>query len=155
MIQMHNEVVQENDYVLIVGDLTLSKNENDVKEIINSLNGKKILIRGNHDVLKDSFYLDNGFLDVKEFLIVNDTFICHYPCYVSQWNRKREPWLINQLKKNSECNRIIHGHIHNKDPGLWEPDGYSRTNVCVDYTPNEFKPLEMSQEITDYIIEKY
>jgi calcineurin-like phosphoesterase family protein len=42
------------------------------------------------------------------------------------------------------CKYVIHGHIHNKNPDDWEPDGLKRINVCIDYKPNNYYPLELN-----------
>jgi len=157
MIECHNNIVAENDYAIIVGDLTLMRegNEEETSNIINSLNGKKILIRGNHDKFSDQFYLNNGFLAVLSYLLIDKYFFCHYPCYKSQWTNLTETRCMNVLNK-TKCTDIIHGHCHNKDPNLWKSDGYSRTNVCVDYTPNMFNPIQLTDPtIVDYITAKY
>jgi len=157
IIERHNSVVTDTDYVLMLGDLSASlRGRTDLlKDILLMLNGKKILIKGNHDHLDDLFYLDAGFLAVTEYIIAGDYFINHYPCYKSEWNKGREPWLINQLNK-SNCTKILHGHIHNKDPSIWIPDGYLRTNVCVDFVPNDYYPIELtSNAIKDYVVANY
>jgi len=157
MIRKHNERIADTDIVLMIGDLSICSKNRTTKllDIITALNGRKVLIKGNHDNFKNQFYLDAGFIDVKDYLICADTFICHYPCYSSKWNKGIEPFCIKQLKKTN-CTKIIHGHIHNKDPNKWESDGYSRTNVCVDYTENDFYPIELiNNELVHLITEKY
>jgi len=158
MVEKHNSLVKENDISIFVGDLALGIKGRDemFANLLKSMNGKKILIRGNHDNLPDDFYINSaGFLEVTEFINTGNTFICHYPCYESKWNRGREPWLINQLRKTN-CKNIIHGHIHAADPAEWESDGYNRMNVCVDFAPNDFFPIEIvDKEINEYIINKY
>jgi len=151
MIERHNEVISDDDYVLIVGDLSAGlRNRYDMfKQIIGALNGKKILIKGNHDHCDDEFYINAGFIAVTEYLKIGNTFVCHYPCHKDKWSKGREPWLINQLKKTN-CTNIIHGHIHNKSPDTYN-DNYNRMNVCVDYEPNNFYPQELHGiEIIDY-----
>jgi len=151
MIERHNEIVSDDDYVLIVGDLSASlRKQHDLfKQIINVLNGKKILIRGNHDHLPNEFYIDAGFKSVKDYMQIDNFFICHYPCYKTKWCKGAEPALISKLKKTN-CTNIIHGHIHNKNPETYN-DNYYRTNVCVDYKPNDFYPVELKeQSIIDY-----
>jgi len=155
MINRHNEIVRNSDYVFMVGDLSagLKHRTAAFEYIIKSLNGKKILIKGNHDHQSNDFYLNAGFIKVTEYVVAGDYFICHYPCYKSEFNKSREPWLINQLKKTN-CTKIIHGHIHNKNPDLWKSDGYTRINVCVDFEPNNYYPQElMHQDIKKYIAE--
>ena len=51
MVERHNEVVQDNDIVLMIGDLSaaLKGRQSMLKQILQLLKGRKILIRGNHD----------------------------------------------------------------------------------------------------------
>ena len=58
MIQQWNSVVRNKDTVFINGDLSRYTDENDYK-FISELNGKKILIRGNHDNMNDDVYTKN------------------------------------------------------------------------------------------------
>lgn len=67
--------------VIFLGDLTFKKNHKGQKmtEIITMLPGRKVLIKGNHDWYKDSFYRKSGFLSVNRYLIFGDYFLCHFP----------------------------------------------------------------------------
>lgn len=144
IINNYNKLVQDEDTVYHLGDLTMA-HENTrayTEYIIKHLKGKKILIRGNHDDESDQFYLDCGFDEVHEYLILGDKFLCHYPCYKSKWTTKEEKIFI-EVFQNSGCTTIYHGHVHNKNPDEWEPDGIKRVNVCVDYTPNKFNPVKL------------
>lgn len=58
----NNSVRGVNDICYFLGDMGLTKG-NDLGKVINRLNGKKILIMGNHDKSK-GFMLDQGFYDV-------------------------------------------------------------------------------------------
>lgn len=48
MIKQWNEKVKKNDEVVVLGDFSFG-NYNDTLKIINQLNGKIFLIKGNHD----------------------------------------------------------------------------------------------------------
>lgn len=150
MIERHNQIVTDDDYVLIVGDLSagLRGREEHFKQIIKLLKGKKILIRGNHDHLSDEFYLDAGFEKVVDNILIEPYLICHYPCIKSKYSKKPELDCISILK-NNRVHTIIHGHIHNtKAP---ETDNIKRINVSVDYEPNNYFPVELTQpEILNY-----
>ncbi len=71
-----NSVVEKEDYVVIVGDISWAMNFNELVEdftYINSLNGQKIILKGNHDywwntlTKMNKFVTDNGF-DTISFL---------------------------------------------------------------------------------------
>lgn len=154
IVDRHNSVVSPEDTVYFVGDLTcikeLSQYELDFLEtIINNMNGEKILIRGNHDNLPDHFYTKT-FTKIMNNDVIGSTFICHYPCFEHDNNRIEEKEQISILKElivHDNIKNIIHGHVHNKDPDLWEKDGFKRYNVCVDFTPNKFTPIKIDDII--------
>lgn len=148
IINRHNSIVTNDDVVLMIGDLSAglrynSNNVDNFKELLKLLNGRKILIRGNHDYEPDEFYLDAGFESVHEYLEIDEFFISHYPCYESRWICTQEKEHLNIINKDN-CKYVIHGHIHNKNPNDWEPDGLQRINVCIDYKPNNYYPLELN-----------
>lgn len=156
MLERHNEVVQDDDFVLMIGDLSagLRGRETVLLALLKLLKGKKILIRGNHDYQPDEFYKDAGFIDVVDSMSIDEFFICHYPCCLSKWSSKPEKENIKKLQDAHKI--IIHGHVHNKNPDEWEPDGYKRINACVDYTPNNFYPQEIkSVKILHYLQKNY
>ena len=147
IINKHNEIVKAEDLVIHVGDLSCNlKNRTDhFKQLLNLYKGRRILIRGNHDKLPDEFYLKAGFEEVLDYKIIGEYFICHFPLYInSKWCTDHEKEL-RKIFDDSNCTKIIHGHVHNKNPDLWESDGIKRFNVCVDYTPNNFYPVKIEE----------
>ena len=85
MIKNWNEVVSNKDTVLHLGDFGLGSKEY-IREIIGKLNGRKILIRGNHDNWTDQFYREAGFDYVSRYPIVwNDFYLLsHAPLQLSE-----------------------------------------------------------------------
>jgi len=79
-----NRVVKEEDKVYVVGDFSLQspKLRQIFKQILDNLNGRKILVVGNHEVDKIFFYAgDHGigfeqvvypYLEVEEFVLCHD-----------------------------------------------------------------------------------
>ncbi len=63
-----NETISEKDTVIHLGDISF--NENWI-ERLGSWNGKKILVRGNHDKKSQDFYLNCGFTAVVEELVID------------------------------------------------------------------------------------
>ena len=61
LIELWNSVVGNNDLVYVLGDFTLSRKMYVIKNLVDSLNGKKILIMGNHDTRKPKDYVECGF----------------------------------------------------------------------------------------------
>lgn len=110
LVKRWNETVGKKDFVYILGDFCLGNKER-TKNILEKLNGKKYLIRGNHD--KSCTGLENYFEwvgDIKEakftynqypFISPEEPFcleMCHYPMVT--WNRR----------PHGTCH--IHGHCH-------------------------------------------
>ena len=85
MIKNWNETVSNNDIVIHLGDFGLSNKEY-IASIIKRLNGKKILIMGNHDNWSEQFYREAGFHTVSRFPIVYDNrYVCsHAPLQMFQ-----------------------------------------------------------------------
>lgn len=69
MIKLWNETVSNNDVVLHLGDVAFG-NKEEAKKILQQLNGRKVLIRGNHDCWSDSFYKECGFEQVSRYPIL-------------------------------------------------------------------------------------
>ena len=85
IIENWNKVVKDEDRVFIVGDVFDDKGHYFMKDVVNQLKGKKILIMGSHDVGLEDELKELG-LEVIEFpIIYNDIYIIsHEPVYVSQ-----------------------------------------------------------------------
>lgn len=108
MIREWNETVSPEDEVFILGDVAFSNPQRAV-QILRRLNGRLILVKGNHDYknLKD-FSFRQCFVSIHDYLEIdhNGTFVCmfHYP--ISEWNR---------------CHRgsvHLYGHLHQNPSGL-------------------------------------
>ena len=100
-----NNVVTNQDDVYILGDFCWSKDENEWLRLLNRLNGRKFLIKGNHDLKQYSQKLKNALHDIKEYKEIKDgdrsIIMCHYPIlfYRSSYDDKK--WMF--------C-----GHTHNR-----------------------------------------
>jgi calcineurin-like phosphoesterase family protein len=121
MIRNWNQRVRPNDTIYHLGDFAMG-DRSKIRGILSRLNGRKILITGNHDKqpsISDGWAQIHDFLELKHdhSLIV----MCHYAMRV--WNRShRGTWML-------------YGHSHGSlpdDPGALSIDvGVD----CHDYTP--------------------
>ena len=155
LLAQYRDTVKENDMVIFLGDLTFKKNHKGQKmtEIITKLPGRKVLIKGNHDWYRDSFYRKCVFLSVNRYLIFGDYFLCHFPVTgKADFNgRLMDEEYCKFVKatrgfigdKTGFCTRIIHGHTHTQR--VVEDDGITRYNCCVDYKPNHYAPVEFTK----------
>ena len=106
-----NKTVTNGDTVYILGDIGREGNNADNEylcEIISTLKGKKVLIQGNHDKLKD-IRLRQLFTEIIPYKEVNDNVnginrtvvLCHYP--ILFWNGQHKGWIH------------LYGHLHGTD----------------------------------------
>lgn len=130
-----NSVVKPEDKVYHLGDVYMGWNEQeDILHFLNSLNGKKRLILGNHDNGKDQI-LQKAFqkIDVWRMFPEFGLLLTHVPVHESALyrgptgNEKEPKKLLN-----------IHGHIHeNQSP---TPD---HRNVCVEHL--NYRPINIEK----------
>lgn len=106
LIENWNKVVHKKDLVIILGDFSFHK-ASKTMDILNQLNGYKILIEGNHDCnyLKDKSFDKSLFLAIYEYkeFHYKGNHICfmHYPIQsFKNMDSKGRPYVH------------IHGHIH-------------------------------------------
>lgn len=141
-IKKWNGTVNNKDTVYILGDFSWLKPA-DTMKILKKLNGKKILITGNHDCnfLKNSFdfSLFEEIIPYKEITIDKKIIcMCHYP--IADWNGKEhgsihlyghvhsmqndaEMFMESQRKKGYKCFNVgidIHNKIVNINKFLGE-----------------------------------
>lgn len=121
IIKNWNSVVGKNDIVYHLGDICENLNLEQLKRILERLNGHKILIKGNHDKQSDEFYLKAGFEKVyNNFYQYNEKVILsHFPIPMDN------NYFIN-----------IHGHLHNEKIEL---KNYFNANVDVNF----FRPINI------------
>lgn len=121
MIQMWNAEVSPEDTVYILGDVAFCSPQ-DATAILKQLNGKLILIEGNHD---NANLRDRGFRacfkEVHNYLRMNwnghTIIMFHYPIY--EWDKMHRGSIH------------FHGHLHQNKTGYEE---FRIRNVGFDYT---------------------
>jgi len=126
LIENWNSVVKDDDLIFHLGDVFFC-NATRMKDISVRLNGRKILIRGNHDKgVSNSKFRKLGF-EVFNYYFIDDFLLSHYP-----QNESVLKTAINYglLKGN------IHGHVHSQIDGL-DKDIYK----CVSVELTDFKPI--------------
>ena len=88
--------VQKDDLVINLGDVILER-KSELKGIMDSLPGRKILTRGNHDNQSIKWYMKNGFDFACDSFLIDDALYSHEPQDLSSYGDS----VIN-----------IHGHFH-------------------------------------------
>lgn len=126
MVQEWNKVVRPVDTIYHLGDVVINRR---CLPILARLNGKKRLIRGNHDIFKTEEYI-KFFDEILAYRVFNDTpkkFICsHIPIHEESLAR----WDAN-----------VHGHLH---ANKLKDDRY----VCVSVEHTEYRPLHLDEVLT-------
>ena len=93
MVAAWNDRVRPNDKVYHLGDVVINRK---ALKIMSRLNGDKVLIRGNHDIFKDTDYREH-FRELRAYHVMNGMILSHIPVHVESLGR----FGVN-----------IHGHLH-------------------------------------------
>ena len=139
LIENWNKKVHQGDTVYIVGDLIWDKKR--ASEYLSKLNGKKILIYGNHDehMINDSEYR-SFFEEIcpMKFVSLNGhpMTLCHYP--MLEWKNSRKAG-------TSRLGYLIYGHIHNNVLPEYQPlfSTFNALNAGADI--NGFQPVSFEE----------
>lgn len=89
-----NAKIRPNDKVYHLGDVAIPRRG---LKMMDGLNGRKVLLRGNHDIFKMKDYVPY-FDDILGTHKIADIVMSHYPIH----RESIPPW----------CKGIIHGHTH-------------------------------------------
>lgn len=138
-----NELVTPDDIVIVVGDLTagLGDKKLELFNLIGRLNGRKILVRGNHDHQKDNFYLEGGFKKVVDHMFMGGALFTHFPARVD--TEYPHPMHKVALAWKDQYNPaiIIHGHEH----GTTHPEHPGHYNCAADR--HGYKPFPLQKAL--------
>jgi calcineurin-like phosphoesterase family protein len=128
MRDMWAERIKPTDRVYHLGDVAIPRRG---LRALDGLSGRKILIRGNHDIFKLKDYAEH-FDDIRGTHKLDKFILSHYPIHIDSIPH----WCVTN----------IHGHTHSDhvwvEPGVVKHERYR--NVCVEQTlgiPIEFEQL--------------
>lgn len=98
MVENWNSVVKPEDKVYHLGDVVINRK---ALQTVKRLNGKKRLVRGNHDIFKTREYLDVGFKEIHGIRVFVDRMVLthvpiHPDCLTERWSKN------------------VHGHLHGR-----------------------------------------
>lgn len=124
-----NAVVQPFDRVYHLGDLCICRPRK-ILGFLKSLNGKKRLIRGNHDIYDTREYIEAGFEEVYGCRVLDNLIFTHIPIH---------PASLARFAAN------VHGHIHNNQSRDFPPVLCDRKGTLA-WTPY----INLSVEVTGY-----
>ena len=120
MVEAWNKKVRPNDKVYHLGDVVINRR---ALKILALLNGDKVLIRGNHDIFRDTEYR-HYFREIRAYHVMNGMILSHIPIHSDSLGR---------------FGTNIHGHLHSNRV---MKDGVVDTRyhcVCVEQT--DFAPI--------------
>ncbi len=128
IVKNWNEKINNDDTVYILGDISMRGTNLELIKLVSTLKGRKILIKGNHDQVKDYRYqqLFQEIVDYKEIktslpnenepnarLSVN-VVLSHYP--ILMWKNQRRGYVH------------LYGHVHNSIEEVNFQDTISKIN---------------------------
>ena len=126
LVDRWNSVVGFDDVVFVLGDFGALGYES---EILARLNGKKMLVKGNHDTKTNEEYRCYGFAEVYDHPMILDNF----------WILSHDALYVNENMPYAN----LFGHVHNSP--IFKD--YSKQHFCVcveriDYTPISFDKIK-------------
>ena len=137
IIDNWNSVVGKDNLVYHLGDFTFGKDNYMFDMVFDKLNGKIVLIEGNHDQLtrknKHKFY---AYYDQYHEIKINgvDITLCHYPLLT--WNKKHHNAIM------------LHGHCHYNLP-VTRKEGKELGKILdVGVDGNNFMPYSFNDIMT-------
>lgn len=144
MVRRWNGRVDKSDTVYILGDI-FYKYKKDKESILNSLNGQKILIMGNHDgEIVKSDKLKSCFIQIDKMAYVKDgkykIVMCHFP--IASWNGRNYGSLH------------FYGHIHSSSGNVYSFMNNLENAYNVGCMINNYVPCTVEEVIQNNIVYK-
>lgn len=136
MVKRWNTVVAPDDIVIHGGDLTagLGLRRDELRDLIRSLNGTKVLVRGNHDHQTDEWYLESGMHRVYDSVNFGGVLLVHYPLHDALSRGFDESsWGVVE--------HVVHGHVH----AVNAPEFENHYNVAADR--HDFTPVPLEKVV--------
>lgn len=135
LIRNWNERVKPEDTVYVLGDLIMGRLE-EGRECIKRLNGKIILIRGNHDSPQRIEMFKEMGIEVYDIYYLpykgRYFILCHFPI-------ASEEFIKMVIADNSEI-VSLYGHVHHN-----APKGYVNGTYHVGVDTNDLAPISIQQ----------
>ena len=127
LIELWNSTVAAEDVVYMLGDFTLSRNKGIIASLVSKLNGRKILIMGNHDTRKPKDYVECGFevATRKPMMVEPGVILMHEPF--------EDKFLIAQNYL------YFFGHVHMNHSLM---DDYKNC-MCVSVERINYRPVDL------------
>lgn len=125
LIANYNRIVRPNDKCYWLGDVTMKPNL--MSKFMPRLNGKKTLIRGNHDIGKPKEYL-RWFGDMHACRKLDGMLLTHIPVH---------PDCVGRYGAN------VHGHLHYRR--VMREGAVDPRYLCVSVEHTNFGPIDLEE----------
>ena len=124
LIRRWNAEVNAEDTVYVLGDFGAGGYESDV---LSKLNGKKHLVKGNHDTASNEEYRRYGFFEVYDRPVIIDGF----------WILSHDALYVNENMPYANLFGHVHGSPIFKD--------YSKQHYCVSVERIDYSPIDFDE----------
>ena len=135
LIKNWNDRVGADDTVYVLGDFFMGQLTS-IKEIFDRLNGKVILIRGNHDTKNRLAVYEEWGIEVKDiaYLPYKGRYfvMCHFPIASKEF--------IDMVRRDNSEVIILYGHVHSN-----APKGYVDGTYHIGVDTNDLAPVNIHQ----------
>ena len=153
-------MVSDRDLVIHLGDVIFGENKDiELPKLMQRLNGKKILCRGNHDSYPESkwgnwdWFMERGFEFVCDYFVYRDMAFSHAPL---------TPLPIQGIRGlGKPVNLNIHGHFHRGHTRLPqnEVDAKEFADEFYDYkyysaNKDKYKLVQIENELRAFLFEE-
>jgi len=147
LIDNHNSIVRPVDKVYWAGDVVIKRK---YLPILDKFNGRKVLVKGNHDIFKLEDYL-LYFEDIRSIVVFPYRgVITHVPIHPQCL--ERESWAINihgHMHAHKVMKEVYWEESHENYAGIFKSEDTRYKNVSVEqinYTPVELESLLLPKE---------
>lgn len=120
MIENWNKTVSSKDKIYHLGDVVINRR---CLPILDRLNGRKVLVKGNHDIFKLDDYI-KYFYDIRGYHILDRLILSHIPLHEDSMNRFRGN---------------VHGHLHRRK--LEDKRYLNVAMEQINFTPIDFEEV--------------
>ena len=127
MVKAWNERVRPTDKVYHLGDVVINRK---ALGIMRRLNGDKVLIRGNHDIFKDTDYREH-FRELRAYHVMNGMILSHIPIHSESLGR-----FGTNIHGHTHANRVMMPGFNGKITDIVDVRYHC---VCVEQT--DFAPI--------------
>lgn len=140
---LHKAGIEPQDTLIHLGDVIFSK-AGTLGDVIKQMPVcKKVLVKGNHDLEKNRWYIKRGFDFVCEFIVIRRVVLTHVPIDMKSHFCFKNNWRFN-----------IHGHLHNTPHRLCEPEIASFYDEKLNflYSPEleNYKPKDFDDYVKEF-----